>query len=146
MKKKGFFAEFKEFASRGNVVDMAVGVIIGAAFKAIVDSLVNDVVMPFVGIFVDTSSFADVVLHLGGADILAGKFLAAVVNFLIVALVIFCMVKLINKARERMEALKRKEAAQEALAEAEAEKAAPPAPTTEELLAEILAELKKQNG
>lgn len=146
MKKKGFFAEFKEFASRGNVVDMAVGVIIGAAFKAIVDSLVNDVVMPFVGIFVDTSSFADVVVHLGGADIMAGKFLAAVVNFLIVALVIFCMVKLINKARERMEALKRKEAAQEALAEAEAEKAAPPAPTTEELLAEILAELKKQNG
>ncbi len=146
MKKKGFFAEFKEFASRGSVVDMAVGVIIGAAFKAIVDSLVNDVVMPFVGIFVDTSSFADVVVHLGGADIMAGKFLAAVVNFLIVALVIFCMVKLINKARERMEALKRKEAAQEALAEAEAEKAAPPAPTTEELLAQILAELKKQNS
>ena len=67
-KAKGFFAEFKAFAARGNVVDMAVGVIIGAAFKAIVDSLVKDVVMPFIGIFVDTSSFADVVIQIGRAS------------------------------------------------------------------------------
>ena len=137
-KAKGFLAEFKEFASRGNVVDMAVGVIIGGAFKAIVDSLVNDVVKPFVGIFVDTASFADVALHVGGADILVGSFLAAVVNFLIVAAVIFCMVKLINKAHEKMER-KSEEAEEEA-----AEEAAP-APTAEELLAQILTELQKNN-
>ncbi len=139
-KAKGFIAEFKEFASRGNVVDMAVGVIVGAAFKAIVDSLVNDVVMPFVGIFVDTSSFADVALHVGGADILIGNFLAAIVNFLIVALVIFCMVKAINKAHEKLEAAKKKEEAEEEAAEEET-----PAPTTEELLAQILEQLQKKD-
>ncbi len=139
-KAKGFIAEFKEFASRGNVVDMAVGVIVGAAFKAIVDSLVNDVVMPFVGIFVDTSSFADVALHVGGADILIGNFLAAIVNFLIVALVIFCMVKAINKAHEKLEAAKKKEEAEEEAAEEET-----PAPTTEELLTQILAQLQKKD-
>lgn len=133
-KAKGFFAEFKEFASRGNVVDMAVGVIIGSAFKAIVDSLVQDVVMPFVGLFVNTSSFSNVVLHLGSAEILIGNFLAAVVNFLIIAFVIFCMVKLLNKAHDRMTAQAAKEAAPET----------PAAPTTEELLAQILDELKKQ--
>ena len=141
-KIKGFFAEFKEFASRGNVVDMAVGVIVGSAFKAIVDSLVKDVVMPFVGIFVNTASFADVVWHVGGAEILIGSFLAAVLNFLIVAMVIFCMVKLINKAHQRMEALMKKEEEEKA----EQAAAEPAAPTTEELLTEILAELKKQNG
>ncbi len=136
-KKTGFFAEFKAFASRGNVVDMAVGVIIGAAFKAIVDSLVNDVVMPFVGIFVDTSSFADVVLHIGGAEIMIGSFVAAVINFLIVAFVIFCMVKMLNKMHEVMihkEAEEIKEAVEETA----------PAPTTEELLTEILAELRSK--
>ena len=140
-KKTGFFAEFKAFASRGNVVDMAIGVIIGAAFKAIVDSLVNDVVMPFVGIFVDTSSFADVVLHIGGADILIGSFIAAVVNFLIVAFVIFCMVKMLNKMHDvmvRKEAKEIEEAAEEAAEEVV------PTPTTEELLTEILAELRSK--
>ena len=140
-KTKGFLAEFKEFASRGNVVDMAVGVIVGAAFKAIVDSLVNDVVMPIVGIFVDTASFADVAWHVGGADILIGSFLAAVVNFLIVALVIFCMVKGINKAHERMDRAKKEQQAQEEAAK----EAEPPAPTTEELLTRILAQLQKKD-
>ena len=133
-KAKGFFAEFKEFASRGNVVDMAVGVIIGSAFKAIVDSLVQDVVMPFVGLFVNTSSFSNVVLHLGSAEILIGNFLAAVLNFLIIAFVIFCMVKLLNKAHARM-------SNQAAAGPAPEE---PAAPTTEELLAQILDELKNR--
>lgn len=133
MKKKGFWAEFKEFAYRGNVVDMAVGVIIGAAFKAIVDSLVKDVVMPFIGIFVDTSSFSDVVLHLGGADIMVGNFIGAVINFLLVALIIFCMIKLINRFHD----LKKKEE--------EETPEVPPAPTTEELLTQILEELRKQD-
>ena len=139
MKVKGFFAEFKEFASRGNVVDMAVGVIIGAAFKAIVDSLVKDVVMPAIGILVDTSSFADIVIEVGGAQILIGNFIAAVINFFLVALVIFCMVKFINRTRERLDALNKKEAEEQA-----AEEAADPAPTTEELLTQILEELRKQ--
>ena len=142
-KTRSFIQEFKAFASRGNVVDMAVGVIIGGAFKAIVDSLVKDVVMPFVGIFVDTSSFADVVIHVGGADILIGSFIAAVVNFLIVAMVIFLMVKALNKAHDVM-THKEKEEAEAAAAQAAAEPAAEPAPTTEELLADILAELRKE--
>ncbi len=137
-KKTGFFAEFKAFASRGNVVDMAVGVIIGAAFKAIVDSLVNDVVMPFVGLFVDTSSFADVVLRIGGAEILIGSFIAAVVNFLIVAFVIFCMIKMLNKMHD---VVVRKEADETAKA---AEEQAASAATTEALLAEILAEIRSK--
>ena len=141
MKVKGFISEFKEFASRGNVVDMAVGVIIGAAFKAIVDSLVKDVVMPAIGILVDTSSFSDIVIQVGGAQILIGNFIAAVINFFIVALVIFCMVKFINRTRERLEALSKKE--QEA--QAAEEPAAAPAPTTEELLTQILEELRKQD-
>ena len=141
MKVKGFISEFKEFASRGNVVDMAVGVIIGAAFKAIVDSLVKDVVMPVIGILVDTSSFSDIVIQVGGAQILIGNFIAAVINFFIVALVIFCMVKFINRTRERLEALSKKE--QEV--QAAEEPAAAPAPTTEELLTQILEELRKQD-
>lgn len=136
-KAKGFFAEFKAFAARGNVVDMAVGVIIGAAFKAIVDSLVKDVVMPFVGIFVDTSSFSDVIIHIGNAEILIGNFIAAVVNFLIVAFIIFCMVKMINSMHEKAEARKKKE-------EKEEEKKEEHKPTTEELLAQILEEIKKR--
>lgn len=137
MKKKGFLAEFKEFANRGNVVDMAVGVIVGAAFKAIVDSLVGDVVMPLIGVFVDTSSFSDVVIHIGGADILIGNFIGAVINFFLVALVIFCMVKAINTARTRLEAYKKVEEAAE-------EAATPSVPSTEALLADILAELRQR--
>ena len=136
MKVKGFLAEFKEFASRGNVMDMAVGVIIGGAFKAIVDSLVKDVVMPFIGIFVDTSSFVDVVIHAGGADIMIGNFIAAVINFLMVAFIIFCMIKFINKAHAIVE---RKKAEEEAAAPEE-----PAGSTAEELLVQILDELKNR--
>ena len=134
-KARGFIEEFKAFAYRGNVVDMAVGVIIGAAFKAIVDSLVNDVVMPFIGIVVDMSSFSDIVLHAGGADIMIGNFIGAVLNFILVALVIFCMVKCINNFHDKLEKKPEEPKEEEA-----------PAPTTEELLTEILTELKKQNG
>lgn len=133
-KKKKFIAEFKEFAYRGNVVDMAVGVIIGSAFKAIVDSLVSDVVMPFIGIFVDTSSFTDIIISIGNANIMIGKFIAAVINFLIIAFVIFCMVKMINKAHEKIQKPKEEKVEED------------PKPTTEDLLSEILIELKKQNN
>lgn len=92
---------------------MAVGVIIGAVFKAIVDSLVSDVVMPFIGIFIYTSSFADIAIHVGNANIPIGKFISAITNFLIIAFVIFCMVKMINKAHEKLKKKEEDDAATE---------------------------------
>ena len=77
-----------------------------AEFKAIVNSLVSDVVMPLIGIFIYTSSFADIAIHVGNANIPIGKFISAITNFLIIAFVIFCMVKMIHKAHEK---LKKKE-------------------------------------
>lgn len=135
MEKKGFIAEFKEFIARGNVMDLAVGVIIGGAFSAITTSLINDIIMPVLGIFTSSVSFADLYLYVGGAEIMYGNFIQAVLNFLVMALVVFCLVKAVNKATH----LRKEE--EEAAAEPEPE--APPAPTTEELLAAILEELKK---
>ena len=137
-KVKGFLGEFREFASRGNVMDMAVGVIIGGAFKGIIDSVVADIIMPVIGIFTGKETLADLVVNVGSAQILLGKFISTVINFIIIAFVIFCMVKLVNRAHERAEARKAKpeEPAVEEI----------PAPTTEELLSQILAELKKGNG
>ena len=100
---KKFFSEFKEFAMRGNVVDMAVGVIIGAAFKAIVDSLVNDLISPLLGVFLD-ADFSDLAITLveATADSEAvlfryGAFITAIINFIIMAFVIFLLVKFLNK-------------------------------------------------
>ncbi len=100
---KKFFNEFKEFAMRGNVVDMAVGVIVGAAFKAIVDSLVNDLLSPLLGTFLKMD-FTDLALTLvpATADTEAvmfryGAFITAVINFIIMAFVIFLLVKALNK-------------------------------------------------
>lgn len=135
-KKSGFWSEFRTFATRGNVLDMAVGVIIGAAFKAIIDSLVNDVLMPFIGIFVSTDSFADLSVYINGAEIRYGAFIAAVVNFIIMAFVIFLIVRTINRVRERAEAKKK--------AAEEVKPAEPAAPTETELLAGILAVLKEK--
>ncbi|MCI8477788.1 MAG: large conductance mechanosensitive channel protein MscL, partial [Oscillospiraceae bacterium] len=95
-KAAGFIGEFKQFVSRGNVIDMAVGVIVGGAFKAIADSLTADIIMPIIGIFVQSSSFADLSLSVGGAVITYGTFMQAVLNFFIMAFVVFCMVKGIN--------------------------------------------------
>lgn len=96
-KTKGFIAEFKQFIARGNVMDMAVGVIVGGAFKAIADSLTADIIMPIIGIFVSENSFADLSLTVGTAVITYGNFIQAVLNFLIMALVVFCLVKGINR-------------------------------------------------
>ncbi len=104
-KKKGIIAEFKEFIARGNVVDMAVGVIIGGAFKAIVDSLIADIINPILGVFTGGSgALAGLALHLpGGGDIMLGNFINAIINFLLMALVIFCMVKAINSFHRKRE-------------------------------------------
>lgn len=104
-KDKGFIAEFKKFITRGNVMDMAVGVIVGGAFTSIVTSLNQDILTPVLAIFGGTD-FSYLTLTLGtgeGAPVLNyGNFITAVINFLITALVIFLMIKLINKVGDKL--------------------------------------------
>ena len=142
----GFIKEFKEFAMKGNVMDMAVGVIIGGAFGKIVSSLVDDVLMPLIGKMTGGVSFTDMFITLGdgdfktlaaakeaGAAVFAyGQFIQNIVDFLIVAFCIFMMLKGINKLNRKKEEPK------------PAEPAAPKGPTQEELLAEIRDLLKKK--
>ena len=92
---KKFFEEFKAFAMRGNVLDMAVGVVVGGAFTAIVTALVDDVINPLIGLFFK-ADFSDVVIDLGGSSIKIGEFVNSVINFLIVAFVLFVVIKFIN--------------------------------------------------
>lgn len=124
--------EFKEFILRGNVVDLAVGVIVGGAFGSIVSSLVNDILMPLIGIIIGGIDFSDLVLTIGNAKILYGTFIQNVVDFLIVAFCIFIFVKGINKLTH----LKKKEEIKEEV------KA--PAETELDILKEIRDELKNQ--
>lgn len=98
---KNFFNEFKKFMSRGNVMDMAVGIIIGGAFTSIVTSLVNDIINPILGVFGGMNFDQLSVKLFGEATLYYGKFLTAVVNFLIMALIVFCIVKAMNVAGER---------------------------------------------
>jgi large conductance mechanosensitive channel len=136
--------EFKEFAMRGNVVDMAVGIVIGAAFGKIVTSFVNDVIMPPIGLLLGSVDFGNLFVNLGGdyttvaaaetagAPIIKyGVFINTVLDFVIVAFAIFLVIKALNK-------LRRQQAAQPA---------APPAPSTQEkLLMEIRDALKAQGA
>ncbi len=98
---KKFFEEFKDFIARGNVMDMAVGVIIGGAFTAIVTSLNKDIITPILAIFGGVD-FSNLTLKMGTSDnapiLMYGSFLTAVINFLITAFIIFCLVKALNKA------------------------------------------------
>ena len=130
----GFISEFKEFAMKGNVLDMAVGVIIGGAFGKIVSSLVDDVLMPLVGMLVGNVDFTGLSFQFGVGDKVSvlkyGNFIQNTVDFLIVAFCIFLMLKAINKLNRKKEA--------------PAEPAAPAGPTQEELLTEIRDLLKKQ--
>lgn len=94
---KKFLDEFKAFISRGNVMDMAVGVIIGASFKAIVDSLVADIINPLLGMF-GGMNFSEYAIHLPGeATLNYGNFITSIINFLIMAFIIFCLVKFMNR-------------------------------------------------
>jgi len=104
--KKGFIAEFKEFALRGNVMDMAVGIVIGAAFSAIINSLVHDIIMPLIGLLTGNYNFANLAIQLGPNNAITyGAFIAAVINFILVALVLFIIIKFFNKLRaEKKEA------------------------------------------
>lgn len=96
MKKNGFWSEFRQFIAKGNVMNLAVGVIIGAAFQAITNSLVNDIISPVIGLFASADMSAWSVM-IGGAEIRYGAFLTAIINFLIMALVIFLLVKILNR-------------------------------------------------
>lgn len=118
--------EFKEFIARGNVMDMAVGIIVGAAFTAIVTSLVDDLVNPFLGLFLGGMDFSALSFGLGEAQFMYGNFINAVIKFLIIAWVVFLLVRTLNRIKERT---MRKE-------EAPAPEA-PAGPTQEELLTEI---------
>ena len=105
------FKEFKEFLNRGNVVDLAVGVVIGAAFKAIVDSFVGDIISPLIG-SIFNMDFTELTVTINGAELRYGAFIMAIINFIIIAFVIFLFVKGVNKMRET--AAKKKAAEEEA--------------------------------
>ena len=140
---KKFFQEFKEFINKGNVLGLAVGVIIGGAFSTITTSLTNDIIMPLVSIFLGGVDFTSMTVALPTFFAVAedaapntlnyGNFISAVINFLILALVVFCIVKAVNGA---MEKAKKKE---------EAAPPAPPEPSAEEKLLTEIRDLLKEN-
>ena len=101
--------EFKEFALKGNIMDMAVGVIIGGAFQSVVKSLVNDIIMPAISIVAGKVDFNDLVFTVGNASIKYGSFITAIVDFLIIAFSIFLVIKYINRLNRRMEELRQAE-------------------------------------
>lgn len=114
--------EFGDFIKKGNVLDLAVAVIIGGAFGAIVTSLVNDLIMPLIGIIMGGVNFTELAVNVGSATLTYGNFIQAVVNFLVIAFVIFLLVRQVKKLEKQEEAVP----------------AAPPEPSAEEkLLAEI---------
>ncbi len=129
---KKFMEEFKQFIARGNVMDMAVGVIIGGAFSTITTSLINDVIMPLLGIFTGSISFSTLTLTINGAVIAYGNFIQAVLNFLVMAFVVFCMIKTLNRFHRKKE-------------ETPAEEPAPPEPSAEEKLLTEIRDLLKEN-
>lgn len=145
MKDTGFFAEFRKFISRGNVVDMAVGIAAGAAFTAIVNSFVNDIINPIIGLLIGGVDFSDLQIVIRHATettsevaIRYGLFINAIISFIIISFALFLMVKAFNKLKENA---KKKE--EEAKAAAPAAPAAPPADI--QLLTEIRDLLRKQN-
>ena len=134
-KKKGIIGEFKEFITRGNVIDLAVGLIMGSAFTAIVNSLVNQIIMPVLGIIIGKINFSDLKIVITPASegveevaVCYGAFIQALINFILIALVIFLMIKAINTVRRKLERKKEEE---------EVKEEEPKGPTTEDLLSEI---------
>ena len=152
MAKKGFFGEFKEFISRGNVIDMAVGVVVGSAFTAIVNSLVKDVITPAIGLLTGNIDFSSlqVVLNVDAEGnvtnaINYGNFIQNIISFFIIAFVVFCFVKLINGIRAKAEEKKKaEEEAAKAAEAAAAEEAVAPAPSEEVVLLQEIRDLLKK--
>lgn len=119
--------EFKEFLNRGNVIDLAVAVIIGGAFGAIVKSLVADIIMPFIGVLMGGTDLTALTIEVGDAVITYGNFLQAIINFVVIAFVIFLFVRSYNKMKKQEEEAP----------------AAPPAPSAEETLLTEIRDLLK---
>ena len=149
---KKLFAEFKAFIMRGNVLDMAVGVIIATAFGKITTALVSNVITPLIAFIFNSPNTDALNVTLRAAELNEagevtkeaivlgfGTFIGAIIDFVIIALIVFAIVKAFNKARQMAEARKKKEEEEAAPAEEE-----PAGPTTEELLGQILDELKKK--
>lgn len=158
--RKGFFGEFKDFITRGNVLDMAVGVIVATAFGKITTALVNNVLMPFIGWVFGGSDMTDVLNItvvpeikeiIDGVETVTqeavvigfGTFVSAIIDFIIIAFIVFCIVKAFNSARAKAEAKKRAEEAA-AAAKAAAEAPAPEPSAEEKLLTEIRDLLKEK--
>lgn len=149
------FKDFKKFIARGNVVDLAVGVIIGGAFGKIVTSLVDDIFMPVIGAIIGGVDFSGLSITVGEATIKYGSFIQNVIDFLIVAFVIFLVVRFITRFEAKMEELKEKSKLDEAMSklknkagikdEPEEETPVPEVPEDIKLLREINASLKKLN-
>lgn len=107
--KKGIIGEFKEFISRGNVIDLAVGVIIGGAFGKIVSSLVDDVLMPLIGVLLGGVDFSNLSIKIQDATIKYGMFIQNIIDFIIVAFCVFLLVRFVNKLHELTEKKAKKE-------------------------------------
>ena len=130
-KKKGFIAEFKEFIMRGNVMDMAVGIVIGSAFVAIVNALVEHIINPLISLATGGTDLSSLGADLGNGNILGwGAFVQSIISFVLIALVVFLLIKGINSMRRKKEE--------------EPEPEAPAGSTAEELLADIKGILEKQ--
>ncbi|GAA0086866.1 large-conductance mechanosensitive channel protein MscL [Clostridium sp. CTA-7] len=137
MKEKGkkFINEFKDFAMKGNVLDLAVGVVIGGAFNKIVSSLVNDIIMPLIGVLTGGVNFKDLSYTVKGAELTYGMFIQNIVDFIIIALSIFVFIKVVSKLNRKKE--------EEVEAKKEEEKKLT---MDQELLVEIRDLLKSQNN
>ena len=122
--------EFRDFAMRGNVLDLAIGFVMGAAFTAIVNSMVNDLIMPLVGVVLGGLDFTGLAITVGSASITYGNFIQAIINFLIIAFVLFLIVRSVNKLTESQAI--------------EEEAAPPPEPTAEEKLLTEIRDLLKE--
>lgn len=120
--------EFKQFVKRGNVIDLAVAVIIGGAFGKIIASLVENIIMPFIGILMGGVSFEELQVVVGEAVLTYGLFIQSIIDFLIIAFVIFMFIKAINSSKKKEE-----------------EAAAPPAPSSKEVLLTEIRDILKEN-
>ncbi|MBQ9443952.1 MAG: large conductance mechanosensitive channel protein MscL [Lachnospiraceae bacterium] len=106
---KAFIKEFKEFIAKGDVMSMAVGIIIGGAFTAIVTSVVDDIIGPLIGLVCGGLDFSSLSIGVGDAQLMFGNFIQAVINFLITAIVLFLIIKSFNKMKDKADALRKKE-------------------------------------
>lgn len=130
--------EFKKFISRGNVLDLAVGVIIGGAFSSIVTSLVNNIFTPIIGIIVGGRDFSNLSIKVGSAKIMYGAFIQSVIDFLIISICLFIIVKFVNKITEDIQKLEKKDKKEE-------EKKAVVTKSNEEIILEEIRDLLKED-